>query len=287
MDFHPEKIVSMILAEFKRNAEVFLAESVADVIMTVPACFNDKQRQSTIDAAKIAGFKEVRLINEPTATAIAYGYNLEKKTRTVLVFDLGGGHLDVSVLTFKGDKYKIRSTASVMQGGEDFDSHLVDFVIEQFKKEHNTDITTSTGTMYALRRACEEAKYKLSIDSNAFIKIMFEGKKFTFFLDRASFEIMISDFCLAAIECVETALFDCGVDKNSIDEVILSGGSSYIPKIQELLQRFFEGKVLKAVHPKSIVAHGAAIFATNFNKIVIEEVATTCRESRIAAKATR
>merc|ERR1712207_127275 len=262
--FKAEEISSMVLTKMREIAEAYLGKTVNNAVITVPAYFNDSQRQATKDAGTIAGMNVLRIINEPTAAAIAYG--LDKKVgmeRNVLIFDLGGGTFDVSILTIEDGIFEVKSTAGDTHlGGEDFDNRMVDHFINEFKRKHKKDIKGNKRAVRRLRTACERAKRTLSASAQANIEIdsLFEGIDFYTSITRARFEELCSDLFKGTLEPVEKALRDAKMDKSSIDDIVLVGGSTRIPKVQKLLSDFFNGKELnKSINPDEAVAYGAAI----------------------------
>jgi len=266
--FWPEEISAMILGKLKENAESFLGEEVKNAVITVPAYFNDGQRQATKDAGAIAGLNVLRVVNEPTAAAIAYGLDKGKKgagEKNILIFDLGGGTFDVSVLAIDEGVFEVKSTAGDTHlGGEDFDNRLVDHFVSEFQRKNKKDISGSKRALRRLRTACERAKRTLSVSAQANIEIdsLFEGNDFYSSITRARFEELCADKFRSTLEPVERALRDAKLDKSKIDEIVLVGGSTRIPKIQKLLQDFFNGKELnKSINPDEAVAYGAAVQA--------------------------
>jgi L1 cell adhesion molecule like protein len=265
--FHPEEISSMVLIKMKETAEAYLGGKVADAVVTVPAYFNDSQRQATKDSGAIAGLNVLRIINEPTAAAIAYG--LDKKgagERNVLIYDMGGGTFDVSVLTIEDGIFEVKSTAGDTHlGGEDFDNRVVDFCVQDFKrKNRGKDVSSNNRAIRRLRTQCERAKRTLSSSTQATIEIdsLFDGIDYSCTLSRARFEELCMDYFRNSITPVEKALKDSGLDKKSIHDIVLVGGSTRIPKVQALIQELFNGKEPnRSINPDEAVAYGAAVQA--------------------------
>jgi heat shock 70kDa protein 1/2/6/8 len=264
--FFPEEISSMVLVKMKETAEAYLGKTVIDAVVTVPAYFNDSQRQATKDAGTIAGLNVLRIINEPTAAAIAYG--LDKKVtgeRNVLIFDLGGGTFDVSILTIEDGIFEVKATSGDTHlGGEDFDQRMVNHFIQEFKRKHKKDIADNKRAVRRLRTACERAKRTLSTATQANIEIdsLHEGVDFYTSITRARFEELNADLFRGTLEPVEKALRDSKLDKSGVHDIVLVGGSTRIPKVQKLLQDFFNGRELnKSINPDEAVAYGAAVQA--------------------------
>ncbi|XP_061354241.1 heat shock 70 kDa protein 4-like [Gastrolobium bilobum] len=263
-----EEISSMILTKMREIAEAFLESPVKNAVVTVPAYFNDSQRQATKDAGVIAGLNVMKIINEPTAAALAYG--LQKRAdlvgeRNVFIFDLGGGTFDVSLLTIKDDTFKVKATAGDTHlGGEDFDNRMVNHFMHEFNRKNKVDISGNPKAMRRLRTACERAKRILSFATETTIEVdaIYQGLDFSSVVTRARFEKLNIELFRMCMDTVERCLSDAKMDKNEVHDVVLVGGSSRIPKVQELLQEFFKGKDLcKSINPDEAVAYGAAVQA--------------------------
>ena len=265
--FSAEEISSMVLIKMKEVAESYIGKEVKNAVITVPAYFNDSQRQATKDAGAIAGLNVMRIINEPTAAAIAYG--LDKKTTSeetnVLIFDLGGGTFDVSVLTIDDGIFEVKATAGDTHlGGEDFDNRMVDYFLQEFKRKFKKDISDNNRSMRRLRTACERAKRTLSSSTVAQIEIdsLYEGIDFNSSITRARFEDINMDYFRKCMEPVEKVMKDANFSKKQISEIVLVGGSTRIPKIQQMLSDYFGGKELcKNINPDEAVAYGATVQA--------------------------
>ena len=265
-EFSAEEISSMVLVKMREVAQAYLGKDVNKAVITVPAYFNDSQRQATKDAGVIAGLEVMRIINEPTAAAIAYG--LDKKSSSageanVLIFDLGGGTFDVSLLTIEEGIFEVKATAGDTHlGGEDFDNRLVNFFVQEFKRKHKKDITDNPRALRRLRTACERAKRTLSSSAQTSIEIdsLADGVDFYSSITRARFEELNMDLFRKCMDPVEKVLRDAKMDKATVHDVVLVGGSTRIPKVQQLLQDFFNGKELcKSINPDEAVAYGAAV----------------------------
>ena len=286
--FFPEEISAMVLAKLKEIAESYTGESISDAVITVPAYFSDSQREATKDAAAIAGLNVLRIINEPTAAALAYG--LEKKggpERKVVVFDLGGGTFDVTIMKIKDCFILVKATSgNTHLGGEDFNTRMVEYFLEDISHKFGKDLSGNPRAVLRLRAACEEAKRTLSNSYQTQVEVdaLFEGVDYSASISRSKFEELNEDLFQSTLESVERALNDAKLDKLDIDDIVLIGGSTCIPYIQQLLQGFFPGKPLnKSINPDEAVAYGAAIdaatlggdvslLATPGNEIVLADV---------------
>ena len=264
--FMPEEVSAMILVKMKETAEAFLGKEVKKSVVTVPAYFNDSQRQATKDAGTISGMEILRIINEPTAAAIAYGLDkTDEAEKNILIFDLGGGTFDVTLLTIDGGIFEVKATAGDTHlGGEDFDNRMVNHFVEEFKRKHKKDLTQNQRALRRLRTACERAKRALSSAAQTSIEIdsLYEGVDFYTSVTRARFEELCADLFRSCLRPVEQVLTDSKMDKRSVHEVVLVGGSTRIPKIQGMVSDFFGGKELnKSINPDEAVAFGAAVQA--------------------------
>ena len=265
-NYTPEEISAKILMKLKSDAESYLGEKVTKAVITVPAYFNDAQRQATKNAGKIAGLDVERIINEPTAAALAYGIDKQEKTHTVLVYDLGGGTFDVSILDLGDGVFEVKSTAGNNHlGGDDFDQRIMDYLVAEFKKENGIDLSTDKMAMQRIKDAAEKAKKDLSGMMSAEISIPFIAQSsegplhLNVTLNRAKFEELNKDLFDSTLDAVKKALKDAKLSANDIDKVLLVGGSTRIPYIQELVKRELGKEPSKEVNPDEVVAMGAAI----------------------------
>jgi L1 cell adhesion molecule like protein len=263
--FAPEEISSMVLMKMKEISEAYLGREVKNAVITVPAYFNDSQRQATKDAGVIAGMNVLRIINEPTAAAIAYGLDKKGAEKNVLIFDLGGGTFDVSLLTIEEGIFEVKATAGDTHlGGEDFDNRMVEYFTQEFKRKNRKDLSDNQRALRRLRTACERAKRTLSSSTQAHIEIdsLFEGVDFNSVITRARFEDLNMDYFRKCMEPVEKVLRDSKLSKSQVHEIVLVGGSTRIPKVQDMLSEFFNGKELnKSINPDEAVAYGATVQA--------------------------
>merc|ERR1712022_49089 len=263
--FAPEEISSMVLIKMKEIAEAYVGKDVKNAVVTVPAYFNDSQRQATKDAGSIAGLNVLRIINEPTAAAIAYGLDKKGSEKNVLIFDLGGGTFDVSLLTIEEGIFEVKATAGGTHlGGEDFDNRMVEYFSTEFKRKNRKDLSDNQRALRRLRTACERAKRTLSSSTQAHIEIdsLFEGVDFNSVITRARFEDLNMDYFRKCMEPVEKVLRDSKLSKSQVHEIVLVGGSTRIPKVQDMLSEFFNGKELnKSINPDEAVAYGATVQA--------------------------
>ncbi len=262
-DMAPEEVSAMVLTKMKQTAEAFLGKEVKHAVITVPAYFTDAQRQATKDAGTIAGLNVARVINEPTAAAIAYGLDRVGKEENILVFDLGGGTFDVTLLTIDNGVFEVRATAGDTHlGGEDFDHRMMKYCIERFNRMNGVDISGEKRAVQRLRRECEGAKRALSSSSQATIDLeaLYQGNDFRLPISRAKFEELNADLFQKTLEPVSQVLKDGGLSKSDIHEVVLVGGSTRIPKVRSLLSNFFGRKELNyGINPDEAVAYGASV----------------------------
>lgn len=281
--YSPQEISAMVLQKLKADAESYLGEKVTKAVITVPAYFNDSQRQATKDAGKIAGLEVERIINEPTAAALAYGLDKQDKTEQILVYDLGGGTFDVSILEIGDGVFEVKSTSGNNSlGGDDFDQRIIDWLVSEFKSEHGIDLTSDKMAMQRLKDAAEKAKKDLSGMTTTQISLPFLAQKdgspisYETSLSRSKFESLIDDLLESTLEPVRKALKDAKLSAKDIDKVLLVGGSTRIPKVQELIKKELGKEPSKGVNPDEVVAMGAAIqggvLTGDVNDIVLLDV---------------
>merc|ERR1711871_1381141 len=263
--FAPEEVSAMVLQKMRTIAEAFLGKDIKNAVVTVPAYFNDAQRQATKDAGTISGLQVKRIINEPTAAAIAYGLDKKGGEKNILVFDLGGGTFDVTLLTIDNGVFEVLATnGDTHLGGEDFDQRIMKYFIKLFKKKNKLDLTKDKRAMQKLRRESERVKRALSTQhqARAEVEALFDGIDFSETLTRARFEELNNDLFKKTLGPVGKVMSDAGLKKSEVDEIVLVGGSTRIPKVQQLLKDYFNGKEPnRGINPDEAVAYGAAVQA--------------------------
>tara|TARA_R100001463_G_scaffold51283_2_gene101891 strand:+ start:4962 stop:6845 length:1884 start_codon:yes stop_codon:yes gene_type:complete len=279
----PQEISAVVLQNLKKTAEDYLGEKVTEAVITVPAYFNDEQRNATKEAGEIAGLKVLRIINEPTAAALAYGMDKKNKDMTVAVYDLGGGTFDVSILELGDGVFEVKSTnGDTHLGGDNFDEKIIEWLLDEFKAENNMDLSTDASALQRLREAAEKAKVELSNSTTTEINLPYitadssGPKHLVRNLSRAKFESMVEDLVKKSLTPCRKALKDAGLKANDIDEILLVGGSTRIPAVQEAVEKLFKKKPSKGVNPDEVVAMGAAIqggvLAGDVNDVLLLDV---------------